>query len=406
MKKIAPFAAAYFTAVLLGVGLLWFVSLIPQSILTEHWQEDREEDFRFGPFRLVVMGDYGTYLDDYTDNMKIEIAYRLNEQSVFTPTAYIGYIDEEYDYGRYWHGYCIVIRPLLVFFNLSQIKILAGGVNLVLFVLLIIQLIRKGGASIAAALLLAAYITNFYIQLLSLQYFNCTFFSLLFSLAFVTRQELYEKYKYLIFFVIGLLVCYFDFLTFESVTLSLPLLLSEALSGGKDRMSVRIRRIAGVSVLWLLGYASMFVTKWLLYIAAGGAKELILYKVVQRTTGSNTTQQFTVTDSLALNFGMLKHLSFENWYIVLICCSVLWLLYVYLARGIHKEWKGNIFLLLIGLIPVMRLILVREHSASHAGFAYHALLTAVAVVVYPFVQLLGELFVVIKKRFSLGRGYK
>lgn len=58
------------------------------------------------------------YLNDkYDDNVKYQIMELYD-------TSYSNELYESFEYARYWHGYLIFLRPLLVIFNYSQIGII------------------------------------------------------------------------------------------------------------------------------------------------------------------------------------------------------------------------------------------------------------------------------------------
>lgn len=383
LKKIMPYSALYIGAVALGVFLLFIVSKIPQEWLTENWKEGRNHDIAGNLFTLVVEYDYSTFVDDFTDSMKMNLAYRLNENSVLLPTAYSEAGDYHYEYGRYWQGYCIVLRPLMLFFNMSQIRILYGALSTIAFVVLLVQLVKKKKYEMAIAMVCAVYVSNHWVTTLALQYFNCTFISLLASLILVCKPKIYEKQKCLFFMGVGIIVNYFDFLTFESLTLSLPLLCAELMNEQNSRYFERLKKVIKASLAWAIGYVAMFAGKWCLYILVKGqeALDLIGFKLIQRSSGTNTAEVYSVKESLMLNLSGLKGIDTDNWISISIFIIIVLVIYVFLVRGI-PSYNLQLILLVIGFIPVARFILITEHSATHSYFTYHALFSTTSILLY------------------------
>ena len=176
IKNISPYIVTLLISVFSGWFLLFAVGLIPQSYLYENWQSGRNIDFKSATY-TILNENQGELIDDWTDAMKIDLAYRLNEHNVLTPTARV--YGQDYEYGRYWQGYCIVLRPLLLFFNLSEIRNVYGVALAVAMISLIFVLLRRKEYGIVFSIIFAFYMTNMYVALMCLQYFNCYFISIL-----------------------------------------------------------------------------------------------------------------------------------------------------------------------------------------------------------------------------------
>lgn len=393
LRKIVPFLAAYLVVVILGICLLFLVSLIPQKWLTDNWKADRNTDISIQTFHLLEEDNYATLVDDYTDNMKTDIAYRLNEQSIFLPSAYVESYDMTYEYGRYWHGYCILLRPLLLVLNRNQIRLLYGAVLLCAFLSLIAILCRKKHFQELFTLICAAYLCNFYVTTKSLQYFNCTFAALLASCLMLQKQSLYRKRKGLCFFIIGMLVNFFDLLTFESLTLSLPLLFAE--SENEERLSRKLLNVLKCSLLWLAGYALMFASKCLLYYfaAPNTAAYMLGFKITQRMFGVDSSEKYPFSETLKLTLSCLKGVTFSNYGRGFWFSIILFLIVVVLRIFCRNKRLDNaITAFVIGLIPIARFFVVREHSSSHFYFTYYALITSVIAVFYGSASIVIELY--------------
>lgn len=393
LRKITPFLAAYLVIVISGISLLFFVSLIPQKWLTDNWKSDRNTDISIQTFHLLEEDNYATLVDDYTDNMKTDIAYRLNEQSIFLPSAYVESMDVIYEYGRYWHGYCIFLRPLLLMLNRNQTRLLCGAVLSCAFLSLLAILCHKKRFPEFFSLICAAYICNFYVTTKCLQYFNCTFYALLFSCLMLQKQSLYRKRKGLCFFIIGMLANFFDLLTFESLTLSLPLLLAEL--ENEERLFGKLLNVLKSSLLWLTGYAFMFASKCLLYYFAAPdtAAHMLGFKITQRMIGVDSSEKYPFSETIKLTLSCLKGVTFSNYGWICLFFVILFLIAAVLRIFYQNKRLDNaIVAFVIGLIPIARFFVVREHSSSHFYFTYYALITSVIAVLYGIATIAIEIY--------------
>lgn len=396
VKRAAPFILIYITFVIFAAFSLFLVSRIPQSWLTKNWKEDRNTDLSANYFHLLSEGDYATLIDDYTDNMKIDIAYRLNEQSIFVPSAYVESSGQTYEYGRYWHGYCIVIRPLLIFFNLNQLRVFYGILLTAAFLLLLCVLVKRKLWMAVISLAAAIYFCNFYVTAMSLQYFNCVFLALTASILIIYDRSFYTKQKYLLFFLIGMLVNYFDFLTFETLTLSLPLFFAEI--ENDEAIFKRVWNIVKSFLFWGIGYVIMFLTKCLLYITVNKSEavELLQYKILQRTIGNASSEQYSFREALMMTLSGIKGINFINYRTVVFLLTSTFLILILIRVFIKSQWLEHaIIIFLIGFVPFVRFFVVREHSSSHSYYTYYALFTTVTGLIY----VIGSFFISLWRKF-------
>lgn len=401
IKNISPYVVALLVSVFSGWFLLFVVGLIPQSYLYENWQNGRNIDFKSVTY-TILNENQGELIDDWTDAMKVDLAYRLNEHSVLTPTAQV--YGQDYEYGRYWQGYCIVLRPLLLLFNLSEIRTVYGTALAIVMISLIFILLRRKEYSLVFSMIFAFYMTNIHVALMCLQYFNCYFISILTVIIFLCFPKLYTKNYTVCFFIIGILVNYFDFLTFESLTLSFPLLITEICLIKEETMSKRIKRFISSSFSWFMGYALMFLSKWVLYIvcAGDGALDILISKITERSIGSHGG--FSLKEAIILTFGNSRLVSMDNVFTIFVVTMAVTLVYSYLVYDVHR-FDICLFAILCALLPILRFAIMKEHSITHAAYAYRALFTFFAAYAYAIIYTCKKLIQYIKPRRMLKHGF-
>lgn len=157
------------------MGLLFWLLMVvaytvPSSQLTSHANQSRailKQEGVLWMQNAALAG--GAHYDNYTTYHMLNIA----EQSADDPFAdavsskfYQGSDPDEglmhaiagesnAAYERYWHGYVIFLRPLLVLFNVQQIRLLCQAVFFTLLAAVVVRLatrIRMGGVFSALSL--------------------------------------------------------------------------------------------------------------------------------------------------------------------------------------------------------------------------------------------------------------
>ena len=129
-------------------------------------------------------------------------------------------IQDSYEYARYWHGYLSILRPLLLLFNYSGIRIVLAIITLISIVALITLLCKK--ISITSGVIYG-------IGLLAISIFIVTKSIneiLIFIVAFISSIILLlkknpEKNIGIFFFVVGSVSNFIDLLTAPLVTLGI-----------------------------------------------------------------------------------------------------------------------------------------------------------------------------------------
>ena len=354
-------------AMVMAVLLLFLVSLIPQGLLKDNVYKGRENTLNgdLTVFRLTEDDNYSTFIDNAIDEVMIQLSYDLGSEKysdILNPAVYADRYEGELRYGRYWHGYIVIIRPLLMFFGIESIRTLFMIVNIVMFTALIAALIYKKRYMLSAFMVLSFYIAYFNAVLKCLEYSFCIFISLLFSLIFVMSDKIRDKYRYIAFFITGIATAYFDFLTFETLTLTLPLIVFVCVNE-----NTRLRDILIMCCNWVIGYVFIFAFKLGLLVIHTGGTEAFAGKLGEKFD----VEAYTVMDALKLNISALRFSDLVPLWIIIVILDVL-IIYV---LGI--EYKINYYMLLIALIPIVRYCCLTGHSCSHYVFTYHALASSV-----------------------------
>ena len=290
-----------------------------------------------------LIGSWSDYLqaDRPTEGAMLRATIKPNEDilnTVMIPS-----------YARYWHGYIIIIRPLLNFIDYIHIKYL-GIIFHCIGLFYVYKYTAKISIFLARGLFLSFILYGFITLWQSLPFYFVYFITYV-SIIILTECKK-EYYKY-IFFINGMLVAFFDFLTAPLIALGIPLLIVYARNKG-----ISVQKIILFSFIWGIRYASC----WL-------AKPLIASFILNKNLFLDFMQQ------AALRIDGGKSYYFQDWPIKLVACYLngrilIWLLPIifYFRKEIY--WRADIAipLLLIAAMPCIWVCILANHSALHFWF--------------------------------------
>lgn len=296
MKKHLPIirnnVLILITAPIIGLLLLLLVHLLPTETMRQnlHWSMDMiTAEFRD---ELVVDGYRSTLTGNFTDCLMLENAvYSNDEHSVLEQVLHMyrsesnnveGQYSEwepgrslkdylegvpqpcEVEYGRYWHGYLIVLKPLLIFTSFNTLRLLNSALQLIGIGFVVIGFTRKKAEPLATAFLISLPFMFFISTFASLSLSICLYLLVFALLAQLKWDDiLYERKIYYIFFLLtGITTAYFDFLTYPLITLAFPLCVYLYFHG--ESLKERVIKSLLFCIEWSIGYVGMWASKWIL----------------------------------------------------------------------------------------------------------------------------------------------
>lgn len=168
-------------------------------------------------------------------------------------------------YGRYWHGYLVPLKLLLLFLDYSDIRVLNFFVQNALLFLIIRRLYKNRMERYAAAFAVAVFLINPLTAALSLQFstvYYIVLFSVIYLLGLFGKKEITDRKTDHMFFLTGVCTSYFDFLTYPLAVFGILVIfyLNISLENGKrDGIKSILKKMA----LWFGGYGGMWGGKWL-----------------------------------------------------------------------------------------------------------------------------------------------
>ena len=290
-------------------------------------------------------------------------------------------------YARYWHGYLVVLRPLLLATDWSGIRVVNCICFAVLLCCLCIVLRRCGSRRLFWCFLASAAAVNIGLVPLSMQFssvFYIAFSAMIYLLIYKDRMR--ATHRMLPFFMVtGGLTAFFDLLTTPLVTLCLPLIvyLSEVRTAG------RRAALFGACAGWGAGYALMWAGKWLLagwltgFDIAGDALQQVMVR---------TSTEYDGFDMSLAGIGSfaLRQAAARPWLAVAaLAVAVAFAAFTLWCRRTHRQrFRDNSWLLIVAAMPVAWCLLVRNHSVIHYWFVWRVFVVTIFALLLFFVSVL------------------
>ena len=327
VKKLLAYLLLYFGITILFSIFMIGAYMLPNYNIRGHVAESLAQIQEEGTGTYCPFFDQaGAMLDIHTDALILNIAQAkgmYEDQSVVQKAFENSFYEDEstngvssltesinmptnnHEYSRYWHGIQVIIRPLLLFFNYTEIRYIF---MILVFILLGITFSMIGKQlGTKHAISFAITISLMYIVLIpiSLQYSSIFIVTLLGMISVLMLYKMKkEKFLGMLFFIIGAFATFFDLLTYPLISLGFPLVLAVILENRKGKkVSQQMVFIIKLGILWALGYALLFFTKWIIasIVLNKDAISLALNELLFRVNG-NETHPVNRLDTLKNNF--------------------------------------------------------------------------------------------------------
>lgn len=273
-------------------------------------------------------------------------------------------------YARYWHGYQVVVRPLLCFFNYNQIRVLNYIVMLVLLSVTGFLLYKMLNLGYALTFLASLVITNAMIVPLAIQFSTCFHIAMIGMIIILARRKLADDRDkaIILFFSIGAFTSYMDFLTTPIITLGFPLVVLMALRKNNGK----IKAVITQSVAWGAGYTSIWVSKWIIGSILTGENifESALGCAQQRV---GDTIVFGGKEMPMSNFFDIIFTKVSSIISPVLLGGIILIIVALAAFYFYKnrrQLKKEGWIMLIAAMPVVWFIVLKNHSLQHIFFTW------------------------------------
>jgi hypothetical protein len=398
------YLVAYGCCVAAFVGLLMVAYCIPSSAMSSQVKDSADLLVKEGNQPSIIASGQSTKIDNFTTAIMVSIsAHDAAGGSVLAASMSDSYyankgsqdkvqaLEDGYDlpsdwsYPRYWHGYLVVLKPLLVFLDVGQIRLLFLAILALLSVAVCCRLAARTRLSYALAFAFSMTMVEAFIVAFSLSLAFSFFVALggmLYVLNVSDTQTAFgaERRFGVVFFVIGAVTVFFDFLCTPIITLGLPLA-AYLLVWRADLARVPYKRIVPFlfccALAWSVGYASIWFTKWVLATIILG-RDVVgegIANLAFRTGESGSASVGNASQSdVARWLGAAKNLKamLPGWKWKPAACVAV-LVGVAFARCRRKGMAHfAASALMVAMLPYAWYLMAANHSYVHFWFVYRA----------------------------------
>ena len=364
--------------------------LFPEAPIREHALSSADLFRTEGVYHDQIPGVYTTKLDNYTDSAMLLQAMYKGKQSVvnkamniysrkkpdmtyYDALLYISeghHIKQKHVYFWYWHGYMIFLRPLLVFFDYMNIRLLNCFFQILLLALFLIKLYKICGYAYILPFICAYFLASPTTLMLSLQFSSCFYVLMISALLLLHAYErdcLGKNYP-TIFFLSGVLLSFFDFLTYPSVVIGMLIVLFLILNEFNSLLPILKRGILAIA-FWVIGYISFWAGKWI--IASLLLRKNCLSKAIERislqTSNENEVVENLIPETFERNYSWFSYNAYSS--IIIIVSLIMIILLI--RHRIRKNWLTHIVPFLCAMsIPVLWYFFATTHSYYHYWMEY------------------------------------
>lgn len=442
MKKILKYIIVFIIIIISFNILLLLTSLFPSHLIEQKVMKSSEILLKEGNLYNIKFLNYVfTINNNYSDSIMINACYSIDNKDPFfsymsvrknykkdltkevlldTKGELVSYSsnkeDEKYDpvielkefldgkvttsieYARYWHGYIVFLRVLLLFLDIKQIRILL----ILTFIILLIIFSKLSWSKIGkinTLIIIFALIAYDYLFVGYSLESSPIFLTMMISSIILLKRIDKIKDIYLYFLIVGCISNFVDFLTVPTITLDMLLFIYILYNQKHNQINLKqsIRIIICSGMIWGVGYGLTWLTKWILYDFIYH-KELIssaFSQVLYRASSTNElVEQCTIYNRLADFFGEnMLNLRF----FISVMLEVIAIMYIYRKskynftfRIDRRFFEETIPIIMISLIPIVWYIVLSNHTILHRHFTYRHMI----------IVLIGELLI-FKKTFII-----
>lgn len=411
VKTLIKYVIIFITIIASMIVLMIGAAKIPKKLIKQNMIKSAEYLNQKETYYEIIENHSETKIDHYADAITLNIVYNLQQTDSFKSILYAKYYNNndnketenllntvtqdeckpETQYMRYWHGTMIILKVLLIAFNIKQIYIINAIVLLILLGFLIYKLVKNKMNIVAVGIILALIVTNSYCVPFALEYVNMYFVTIISSILLIyLLEKKKDKNITVLFFITGIFTCFFDFLTTETITLTVPLIIfiiykyNEYSKIIAKKMIILIVKLV---LIWLIGYTIMWIAKW-------GIASVYLKCNIKEVAIDNALERIGKANVYEINFGkkISKNVIFRNIYCLFPICNFdnqgiilsLFIFTLFTVIFFIRKNKITIFhfiLITIALVPYIRYILINNHSYIHYFFTYRAQLTTIIAII-------------------------
>lgn len=280
---------------------------------------------------------------------------------------------------RYWHGYLVLLKPLLLFLSYIDIRMVLTLAQGAMLAAVVAGLCRRNLGKLVPCFALAMLFITPAAAGFSMQFSTvfCTFLLAMLALLYLPPHVFDGHGLPVLFLLTGMCTSFVDYLTYPVASFGMPMVLCLFLfpaASAKDEW----KRLILCGICWVVGYFGMWAGKWVIAGALGGEQWFwpnLMAKIAERS--SNVSDDITIgyRNVLAAVMGVFVK---RAYLLAAGAVAVMWL--VALLRGIKRKWPAQgkqpgrqLVLLGLAALPFAWFFVTKNHTFNHAFFTSRSL---------------------------------
>ena len=361
--------------------------------------------------------------------------YNPEDEGVQTSFAYAvgNKVEPDVDYSRYWHGSMVLLRPLFVIFDIAGVRMVLGILILIMTVWFEVLLFKNHYSVFGVCYGIGLILVSVWMCAFCVEYaMPFVVMSVELPVLFVLLTRAYEKedvqndkvkrdehklgnqkadehksdnFKpevilWAVLACAGIVTAFVDFLTTETITFTMAYVLYLIVKNRHNQMKpIKEELICLIKsgIVWFASYGLMIALKWVLALAVLGKDAFFnaLSQAALRISGDATlgnvpgaevvSNYERISGALWRNMGCIypfkSTMSYGTSMIFILLVGLIVFSLWYLFREKTKSCINKV-LAIVSLLPVMRFLVLNNHSYIHFFFTYRALLVSVVVIMY------------------------
>ena len=361
--------------------------------------------------------------------------YNPEDEGVQTSFAYAvgNKVEPNVDYSRYWHGSMVLLRPLFIIFDIEGVRMVLGILILIMTVWFEVLLFKNHYSVFGVCYAIGLMLVSVWMCAFCVEYaMPFVVMSVELPVLFVLLTRAYEKedvqndkvkrdehklgnqkadehksdnYKpevilWAVLACAGIVTAFVDFLTTETITFTMAYVLYLIVKNRHNQMRTvkeELIYLVKSGIVWLVSYGLMIALKWVLALIVLGKDAFFnaLSQAALRISGDATLGNVTgaevvsdyerISGALWRNIGCIypfkSTMSYGTAMIFILLVGLVVFSIWYLFREKAKSCINKV-MVMVSLIPVLRFLVLNNHSYIHFFFTYRALLVSVVVIIY------------------------
>jgi len=287
-------------------------------------------------------------------------------------------------YARYWHGYLIFLKPMMYFTDLHMIRYCNLILHTILIMLICFRFWKDNLKELIPIFVLTLCSIMPVANAIALQYATCMYITLFSTLLLLLgNRYLIDKNRYLfLFLLIGISTSYFDFLTYPTLTYSIPMAImvyinikfniNNVFKSNKLTLFFTIKGF----ISWFIGYVGMWSMKWIItsLLTDNNIICSTIKTIAFRTSTSTGKIDFTYLDVIVRN--IYKYTNSPIFYLIIIYSIFLSIYSIKKVGLINFATNFTVSIskfIFIIITPMLWYFMASNHSYVHNWMTYKIL---------------------------------